>query len=662
MDGKAKVELLLQLKNGMKGGLDKAKSMVSADVQAMKDKLDGLKSKHIEAFSSMRDEIPGLGRAMDVLGNPYVMVTAGLVALTGVFSSAKAAAAEWDAGMAKVNVTAGLGKNELGALSDQVLAIGARNTGPLQEVPQAFNKIISAGLDVNTALATLEPTLKAAKAGFTDVETVAKAAVATMTSSGIMDANKVYDVLFATLNKGNAEFADIANYLPKIVPMAKAAGYSLEQVAGSFAFLTAQGMSSEQSSTGLTNLFKSLSDDKIISGSKNKLGLKGLGINVFDAAGEAKPLIDIIDQIKTKTQSLTAEGKTKFFDQIGFDMETSTTIASMTQNIDKLRDDINFTTNSAGQLNAAVDNSKVASESWNVAGNMIKATMIEIGQPINDSFGRLGEEIMPYLQTALETMKPLLMGIWDVLSAIGSIAWSIIKPFLDLGKIILDWMNKSQLLKDLWDGIKTVMGAVVDVIGWISDKISWLYEHTLKPVLDGISWVYDKFKSFSPDNMMTEMIQTQVSNGTIDVKGLNQDQLAELQKRGIDFGDKRTTGGAVYQSDLFGNPVKKAEGVNDYGFAIAPKVDLYGTKKESFTGAADKADKTKAPKSSNAGTSVNGKAEQVRNVTINVQTVGVNGDFVSTNADFSNMNKQQLEGFFGDILNRFVQNLETSYN
>ncbi|WP_407512895.1 hypothetical protein, partial [Elizabethkingia miricola] len=65
-----------------------------------------------------------------------------------------------------------------------LLDVGARNVAPLEEIPKAFGRIISAGLDVNQSMQALEPTLRAAKAGFTDIETVASAGIATMMSSG----------------------------------------------------------------------------------------------------------------------------------------------------------------------------------------------------------------------------------------------------------------------------------------------------------------------------------------------------------------------------------------------------------------------------------------------------------------------------------------------
>jgi TP901 family phage tail tape measure protein len=631
MDGQAKVTLLLELKNKLKGTLDTARKFVSDNVEGMKEKLKGLKSSYVETFSAMKDQIPGLGNALSLISNPITGIIAGVVALTGVFASAKAQAEQWDTSLAKVNVTAQLGKEDLHGLGTEIMDIAKRNTIPLQEVPSAFNRIISAGLDTNTALQTLEPTLQAAKAGFTDVETTAMAAVSVMNSSGVMDANRVYDVLFATLNRGNAEFKDIAQYLPKIIPMAKAAGFSLEQVAGSFAFLTAQGMSSEQSSTGLSNLFKSLSDDSIINGGKGKLGLKGLGIDVFTATGEMKPLIEIIDQLKQKTDGLTSESKVKFFDQIGFDMETSTAIASMTQNVDKLRENIDFVTNSQGQLGEAYKNSATAGDGWAKVQNEITAAMIEVGQPISDTFGALGNEILPYIQTGLETMKNLLSGVWEAISFVGSIAWSLIKPFVNIVKVILDAVNHSTILKDIFWALGKVMDAISWAFGKVGDAISAVYENTIKPIFDFIDGAYTKMKELL--GFSSETTPVPVTAGVTQIPvGPNPFGTAGM----VPMGPKDFSNG----SNAYG-----FQDHNLYAGLTPPKV----TKPPK-----DKKDK--------GGTSISGKAEQVRNITIHAQNIGISGDIaMKGNANGEALTKKDVADLCNELFARFVHNLETSY-
>ncbi len=77
----SKIELLLSLKNRLKGGLQGAENQLKGATARMKASLKGLQENHLEAFGAMKNEIPGLARGMELLSNPYIAVTAGVVAL-----------------------------------------------------------------------------------------------------------------------------------------------------------------------------------------------------------------------------------------------------------------------------------------------------------------------------------------------------------------------------------------------------------------------------------------------------------------------------------------------------------------------------------------------------------------------------------------------------
>jgi len=381
--GLAKLQLLIDLKNNLKVGLDSAKKQVEKTTGQMQSKLDQFKASNIKLFDAIEDRVPGVSNALKLLSNPYIaLVGAAMAAATAIgFTTSKAI--EWDTKMAKVNVTAGLAKKELGQLSDQILEIGSRNVAPLEEVPDAFNRIISAGLDTNTSLQTLEPTLRAAKAGFTDIETVAAAAVSVMQSSG-EDVNRVYDVLFATLNKGNAEFSDIAHYLPKIIPLARNVGFALDETSGAYASLTTK-LSAEQSTTALQGIMRSFSNADIVE------KFKKLGVNIYDSSGKARPLLQIITDLNTKMAGLTDKQRMLKFDKLGLDQESMLGFSTLMQDIPNLKSSIDAVVNSQGALNKAYIDSMTPLDDFKIVLNMIKVEAIKIGQaflPVLTSIGK----------------------------------------------------------------------------------------------------------------------------------------------------------------------------------------------------------------------------------------------------------------------------------
>lgn len=643
--GQAKVTLLLELKNRMKGAFNSANKFLNDNVKGMKDKIRSLKQSHVEAFTAMRNESSHFDRAMSILDNPYTKIIAGVTALVVTYGKASAMAREWDSGMAKANVTAQLSKKDLGKLSDQILEIGARNSGDLMAVPEAFNRIVSAGVETNDALTMLEPTLQAAKAGFADVQTVAMAAVSVMNSSGVRDATRVYDILFATLNKGNAEFSDIAQYLPKIIPMAIQAGISLDETAGAYAYLTAQGMSAEQSATGLQNVFKALSDKQVIFGSGMRKGLKGMGIEVFDAAGKMKPMIDIIDQLQTKMSNLTNEQKVTFLDQIGFDMEAGTAIASMTQDVGKLRSILDFTANSGGQLAQAVENGKTGMEDWQIMGNQVKKTFIEIGHEVNNSFGKLGSILLPVVKGALSVIKDLLIGIWGVVSPILEAFAEMLRFVFDIVDGVTQWLDKMGLLKPVMIGllvaINPLVGAIagiVSALNWISNKLGKIFSQDIKDYdSKTLEYMRNDWR-FKHNKEMVKAIDTELYNRKYE------DFQKSLHPNGTTDEMKAAWGWKKDANGQYVTPGKELmPGGGTTGDGTTPPITPTLTKTPGDT-------------------VVSGKAQQVRNITIhignlsNVERMNVAGE------NGKQMSKQEFETYMKEMLTRLLRGVETSYN
>lgn len=302
-------------------------------------------------------------------------------------------------------------QKELGGLSDKLLEIGARNVAPLEEVPEAFNRIISAGLSVNDSLAALEPTLRAAKAGFTDIETVASAAVSTMMSSG-EDVNRVYDVLFATMKVGNAEFRDIAQYLPKIIPLARNVGFALDETAGAYATLTGK-LSAEQSATALQGVMRSLSSNDTVK------KFKEIGVNIFDASGKARPLLDIMGDLNSQMQGLTDKQRMIKFGSLGLDQMSALGFSTLIQDMPALQNNMQEVINSQGALNKSYEDSLTPLDDFKQTMNIIKVRAIEIGQMFLPVLTAIGKGAL-FVAQNFDIIGGVLGGLavaWGILNA-----------------------------------------------------------------------------------------------------------------------------------------------------------------------------------------------------------------------------------------------------
>lgn len=604
MTGQAKVQLILELKNRLNTGLSEAKKRLNGTVDGMKQKLNSLKLSHTKAFSAMTDQIPGLGNAMALMGNPYALAAAGAVALGATAVKAAQWSNNWAKGMAEVNVTAGLTKKELDGLSDKLIKIGERNATPLEEVPQAFNRIISSGIDVNTSLAILEPTLRAAKAGFADLEVVAAAAVGVMASSG-EDVTRVYDILFATLNKGNVKFNDVAQYLPKIIPLAKAAGFALDETAGAWAYLTSQGQSAEQATTGVMNAVKAFSTKDIIK------GMSGMGIDVFDAKGKTKPMVEIIDQLAAKMGKMSDQGKVDFLDAIGLrDMEAKGAILSMVQNVTKLKEVTDAVKNSQGAANKAYEDSLTPLENWIIISNTLKG---EVLKPIGDFFLKIASKAGFYIMNIVNKFKELYSQsalVRDVISGIGTaISWAFkiatfpIRAVYNIFKDLVDLLQDSGVgswFEKLYRSIRPYITWLSNVLGQVGDI---LYKFiTFNP--KGAYAAYKNFKYQSIDEIKNQQLK----------------EYQELAKKG---------------KDEKPNPMSAQPPTNPNGKGGGELGD---------GGISKITDSGQAP----------------RNITINIDAFN-KGGINTQNTNLQNMDARQIEAWMKDMFLRIIANVETGY-
>ena len=640
----------------------------------------------------MQDEIPGFTRAMNLVANPYILATAAVVGFGAAFGSATRMANDWQEKMAHANVTANLGKKELGALSDQLLEIGARNVAPIEQVPDAFNKIISAGLDADTALKALEPTLRASKAGFTDIETTAAAAAGVMNASG-RDINTVYDVLFATVNKGNAEFKDIAQYLPKIIPAARNAGFSLEETAGAWAYLTAQGATSERATTLMENAMKALTNPE------RAKAFKKMGIDIYDATGKMKPMTAIVETLAKKTAGLSDQARAGFFGKLGMDQEAASFFASATQDVAKFKETIDFTTNSAGQLEQAYKNAASPMDSWKKVINGVKGAMIKMGQYFLPIIGAIGDATLWVLQGIkrafnwvsenADIFKGIILGVTTalvlfnaqtILAAIATSGLAIVNGVVTVATTA--WTAAQWLLNAALTA--NPIGIVIVAIGALVAGFYIAYQKSEK-FREVIMGVWTVMKSFG--TLLKEYIINRIQ-GIITGLGAMGSALVKL-----------------FKGDFSGAVSDAKTGIKELsGFAAKEKMandmaTLYNVgkneqkQKNKLEEAVERLNKNKKElaeqkerlakltggkplikqgdgaglgnisgngKLKDTTDKVAGTAQQIRNITVNIDAFN-KGGINTQNTNLKQMDENEIEKWFNEMMLRIIRNLEMSY-
>jgi TP901 family phage tail tape measure protein len=320
--------------------------------------------KAIEAL----DAIPNLNTSIISsaagLANPYVIAGTAIAGLGAFTLDAIAYNQQWDKTMAKVNVTAGLTQIQLKGVSDRIEDLAKNSTVEFQQVPDAFNQIISGVGDVDKSMDVLTYALKGAQAGFTDINTVAEAGVNIMNSVGkqASGAKEIYDTLFATLNKGKGEFKDIADYLPRILPYSNQLGINFKETAAAFALMTASGQTTEQSTMLLQNAFVNLADGK----KRSKLEQF---VKIFDDTGKMRAMKDVVGDMSKKLTGLADQSRINLLEKFGFDSQAASAFSILTQNAERLEEFIDYVAKSSSNGGALA---KAVVDSDNAANNIDK--------------------------------------------------------------------------------------------------------------------------------------------------------------------------------------------------------------------------------------------------------------------------------------------------
>lgn len=234
-------------------------------------------------------------------------------------------------------------KTQVDQANISIKQLGAIGFKVGKELPVDFDKIqptlydIFSSIDVNAPQAArlLRIIGKEGVAGQTDMQVAGQATIGVLNAYklSVSDASHVSDVLFELVKKGVGTYQQFASTIGRAVPSAVKAGQSFEDLAGIMAFLTRNGLSAAMAASSAGRALDALANPasilnfrtmgdiakttvKELSGPKalaqleqQGVNFKKMGLNVLDASGNMRPVVDIIHDINKALDGLTREQK-----------------------------------------------------------------------------------------------------------------------------------------------------------------------------------------------------------------------------------------------------------------------------------------------------------------------------------------------------------------
>ncbi len=294
-----------------------------------------------QAKQRLKDKTKELTATNHGWAESFTKVQAGAVALAGVgYTILKVFKefADFESGMAEVNTLLDVSATRFKTFKGEAKDVIGDLPQQSADLTKALYDIISAGVALDDSTKVLEKSAKAATAGITDSKTAVNIGIGSINAYGqsVEQLEGNYDILFNTVKKGVTTFPELSQSMGDVLPVARAADVDLANVGAAIAALTKAGIKTPQAATALKGAIRAMAAPA----PEAKKVFDELGIT-WDG------LLPTLDAIREKGLSI---------DQMRMlipDVEASTAILSLTQNLDEFRDILDSMDTAGGSMEAA---------------------------------------------------------------------------------------------------------------------------------------------------------------------------------------------------------------------------------------------------------------------------------------------------------------------
>lgn len=221
-------------------------------------------------------------------------VTAPLAAMA---TGAVMAASKFEKSMNKVKAITGSTGKDFQKLTTQAKHLGKTTQFSASQAADAMSFLGMAGFKTQEIMEAMPATLDLAAAGNLDLATAADIASNILSGFG-KDASElvnISDMMAKAMTNSNTDLQQLGGAMKMVAPVSKGFGISIAETTAAIGKLSDAGIQGESAGTGLRGILATLSEKS-----------DQLGMSVFDASGNMRPLNDMLTEISNKGTS-TAE-------------------------------------------------------------------------------------------------------------------------------------------------------------------------------------------------------------------------------------------------------------------------------------------------------------------------------------------------------------------
>ena len=419
------------------------------------------------------------------------------MATVGLGTAAVKTAANFDTSMSQVQATMGLTKdstsklngetvNTMDALSKLARTMGKDTKFSASEAADAINILAMAGMDTDDIYSALPATLNLAAAGNIGIAQAADYATGIMSGFGMetKDASRVADVLAVTASSAKGSVSDFGAGLAQAAGQASITGQSFEDTATALGILGNHNISAAEGGNMLQRVLKNLYQPT----STAKDALDALGVSAYDSEGKARPLQDVLTDLRGKLGELSEEDYNSVMGQI-FDTASlrgaNFLIQDSGEAFDNLRAKIGGASGAAEKM-AEVQQDNLQGQ-LTILKSQLEELAISFGEllmpKIREVVGKI-QDFVDKLNNMDEGQKQAIIRIGLVVAAAGPLLVALGKMIIFTGQVstqignMVEWYTKaggaSGILAKAQTGLSSAFSFLTSPIGIVIGVIAVL--------------------------------------------------------------------------------------------------------------------------------------------------------------------------------------------
>lgn len=432
------------------------------------------------------------------LKSASMAATAGFAAITAAAAVSVKTFMDVEQELKRTAALTGATSSEFKALEQAAIDLGSSSSKGMQEISASMSELGASGMEVNEIIASMPGIIKASEASGESLATAAGVVSSALNIWGLeaSEAGRVADILTMSANVSAAGIDSLGEALKYAGAPANALGMDLAEVSAAIGVMVDSGIDGSSAGTSLRAALLALNNPATAQG---KI-MDKLGFSITDAAGEAKSLVEIVENMTEATKHMTAADRLATVGKLvgteaasGFLALMSKGPAKIAEMTDALRDSEGVATETANAMNDSL------MASFNGFKSLIEATAYQIGDGLAPGVSRMLKlfqsiDFSPVIGAA-NAVGDAFAGIYDKIAS----QWSKIGPILKPIATAVGAMAASFMLIG---GAGAIFFALSTAIGFISGPIAAV-ALGIGAVVGGLALLYDKVAPFR--NKVTSM-------------------------------------------------------------------------------------------------------------------------------------------------------------